>query len=209
MRGPPGKHCGLSHARWETFRSTSLRQHVFAKQIEEAFSARALLNLGVHINGSYDGKPTFEEEIIMKSFLLFIALLCAVMLSTSPTPSVTNAANAARKERAVMKFNQPVKLVGLTLKGEYLFVHDDLAMARGEACTFVYKGNAEIPDKLVVSFHCTPVERARVTNFTVRTVLTPSGENIKEFQFGGSSEAHLVPIPVSQHVEHVTIAPVD
>lgn len=146
----------------------------------------------------------------MKSFLLFIALLCAVMLSTSSAPSVTNAANAAKKERAVMQFNQPVKLMGLTLKGEYLIVHDDLAMARGEACTFVYKGVAEIPDKLVVSFHCTPVERARVANFTVRTLLSPSGENeLREFQFAGSTESHLLPIPVSQHVEHVTIAPVD
>lgn len=134
----------------------------------------------------------------MKSFLLFIALLCAVTLSTSSTPSVTNAANAAKTERAVMKFNQPVKLMGLTLKGEYLFVHDDLAMARGEACTFVYKGNAEIPSKLVVSFHCTPVERAKVANFTVRTELTSPGHyELKEFQFGGSTESHLVPMPLN------------
>jgi hypothetical protein len=145
----------------------------------------------------------------MKSFLLFIALLCAVVLSTSSAPSVTNAANAAKKERAATKFNHPVKLMGLTLKGEFLFVHDDLAMARGEACTFVYKGDAEVPSKLVVSFHCTPVERARVANFTVRTVLTSSGENeVREYQFGGSTETHLVPISVSKHAEHVTIASV-
>jgi hypothetical protein len=144
------------------------------------------------------GGNKFEEEIIMKSFLLFTALLCAVMLSTSSAPSVTNAANAARQERAVMKFNQPVKLMGLTLKGEYLIVHDDAAMARGEACTFVYKGVAEIPDKLVVAFHCTPVERARVANFTVRTLLSPSGENeLREFQFAGSTESHLVPVRLS------------
>ena len=36
------------------------------------------------------GKPRFEEEIIMKSFLLFIAFLCAVTLSSGSTPSVTN-----------------------------------------------------------------------------------------------------------------------
>ena len=80
----------------------------------------------------------------MKSFLLFIAFLCAVTLSSSSTPSVTNAANAVKKERAVMKFNQPVTLMGRTLKGEYLIVHDDLAMARGEACTYVYEGVAEV-----------------------------------------------------------------
>jgi hypothetical protein len=139
-----------------------------------------------------------EKEIIMKSFLLFIALLCAVTLSSGSAPSVANAANAAKKERAVMKFTQPVKLMGVTLMGEYLFVHDDEAMARGQACTFVYKGVAENPNKLVVSFHCTPAERTKVDNFTVRTMMTAPGQNeLKEFQFAGSTEAHLVPVPVS------------
>ena len=134
----------------------------------------------------------------MKSFLLLIALLCAATLSSSSAPSVANAANAAKKERAVMKFDQPIKLKGVTLKGEYLFVHDDAAMVRGEACTFVYAGDAEIPDKLVVSFHCTPAARAKVASFTVRTLLTsPEQYELREFQFGGSSEAHLVPLPVS------------
>jgi hypothetical protein len=142
----------------------------------------------------------------MKSFLLFIAFLCAVTLSSSSAPSVTNPAHAAIKERAVMKFTQPVKLMGATLKGEYLFVHDDVAMARGEACTFVYKGQAEKLDKLVVSFHCAPAARARVANFTVRTLLTAPGQyELREFQFSGSTEAHLV--PVSQHEAHVAIAP--
>ena len=141
----------------------------------------------------------------MKSFLLFIAFLCAVTLSSSATPSVTNAANAVKKERAVMKFNQPVELMGLTLKGEYLFVHDDAAMARGEACTFVYKGVAEVQDKLIVSFHCTPVPRAWVANFTVRTLLTSPGQyDVTEFQFGGSAESHIV--PVRPTAAYVTIA---
>jgi len=97
-----------------------------------------------------------------------------------------------------MKFDQPVKLMGATLKGEYLFVHDDEAMARGEACTFVYKGEAENPNNLVVSFHCTPAVRGKVDYFTVRTLLTSPGQyELREFQFRGSTEAHLV--PVSQH----------
>jgi hypothetical protein len=155
------------------------------------------------VSGYLDGPrqkiQTVEKEIIMKSFLLFIALICAVTLSSSSTASVTNAANAAKKERAVMTFNQPVKLMGVMLKpGEYLFVHDNEAMARGEACTFVYRGDAEIPNKLVISFHCTPAERAKVGGFTVRTLLTSPGQyEISEFQFGGSTEAHLVPVAVS------------
>ena len=132
----------------------------------------------------------------MKSLLLFVALLCAVTLSSSSGPSVTSAASPAKKDRATMKFNQPVKLMGFTLKGEYLFVHDDEAMARGEACTYVYKGNAEVANKLVVSFHCTPVPRAKVGSFTVRNLLTLPGQyEIREIQFGGSTESHLVPVP--------------
>lgn len=134
----------------------------------------------------------------MKSFLLFIAFLCAVTLSSSSAPSVANAAKAGKTDRAVMKFNQPVTLMGKTLNGEYLFVHDDEAMARGEACTFVYKGVAAIPSKLIVSFHCAPVERGKATRFTVRTELTLPGQNeVTEFQFAGSTEAHLVPVRVN------------
>ena len=106
------------------------------------------------------------------------------------------------------RFDQPVKLMDVMLKGEYLIVHDDAAMARGEACTFVYKGNAEIPDQLIVSFHCTPASRDKVANFTTRTVLISPGQSeLREFQFAGSSEAHLV--PVSQHAAHVTVASLD
>lgn len=94
-----------------------------------------------------------------------------------------------------MKFTQPVKLMNVVLNGEYLFVHDDAAMARGEACTFVYKGVAENRDKLVVSFHCTPAERSKAASFTVRTLLTAPGQiEVREFQFAGSTEAHLVPV---------------
>ena len=144
----------------------------------------------------------------MKSFLLFIALLCALTLSSSLVSSVSNAANAARNERAVVKFNEPITLMGVTLKGDYLFVHNDEAMARGEACTFVYKGLAEVRDKLVISFHCTPGVRPPVANFTVRSQQTLRGQNeVREFQFAGSTETHLV--PSSQHAGHVTIAPLD
>jgi hypothetical protein len=151
-----------------------------------------------HLDGLCQKIQTVEKEIMMKSVLLLIAILCAVTLSSSSASSVTSAANAGKKERAVMRFTQPVTLMGKTLKGEYLFVHDDEAMARGEVCTFVYKGDAEVPNNLVISFHCTPAERAKVASFTVRTLLTSPGQyELREFQFGGSKEAHLVPLPLS------------
>ena len=109
-----------------------------------------------------------------------------------------------------MKFNRPVQLMGVTLQGEYLFVHDDEAMARGEACTYVYKGVSEVAKKRVGAFHCTPVERPKATAFTVRTLLTLQNQNeVMEFQFRDSTEGHLVPVPISLHVEHVNIAPMN
>lgn len=141
----------------------------------------------------------------MRSLLLFIAFLGALTLSNSMVPSVSNAANAGRKERAVTKFTEPVQLMGAELKGEYLFVHDDEAMARGEACTYVYKGQAESVKNLVISFHCMPVAAARTPYFRVRVSLNMLGQyEITEYQFAGSSEVHMVPL--NQHTAHVTIS---
>jgi len=134
----------------------------------------------------------------MKRLIVFIALLCAATLSSTATPPTTNAAEGAKKEQAVVKFDEPVMLMGVTLKGTYLFVHDDEAMARGEACTYVYQGTASVRDKLVVSFHCTPKERSKATRFTMRSIQTAPGLNeLTEFQFIGSTEGHLVPVMVN------------
>jgi len=142
----------------------------------------------------------------MRSFVFLIALLFVVTLSSSSAPTVTNAAKAAKTEKAAFTFDRPVTLMDVTLKGQYLFVHDDAAMARGEACTYVYKGTAENPDNLVVSFHCTPVQRYKADYFTVRTSPGATGDfELREFQFKGSTEAHVV--PMHQHNAHVTIAP--
>lgn len=129
----------------------------------------------------------------MKSLLLFVALLFAVTLSSSSSVA-SKSQMKMKKQRAVMNFTTPVKLQGVTLKGEYLFVHDDAAMARGEACTFVYKGTVETSSKLVASFRCTPAERTKAGSFTVRTSqITPGISQLTEFQFEGETEAHLVP----------------
>lgn len=143
----------------------------------------------------------------MKTLLLFIALLCVITLSSSAS-SVTSAANAPKSNRATMTFAQPVQLLGVTLQGEYLFVHDDAAMARGESCTYVYKGTDEKPGKLVATFHCMPDIRNRVAYFTVRTALNSLGQlEIREFQFANSTETHLVPVDI--HTAYVSIAPMN
>lgn len=128
----------------------------------------------------------------MKTLFLFAALLFAVTLSSVSLASNTTV--AGKKHKAVMQFSQPVELMNVILQGEYLFVHDDAAMARGEVCTFVYKGTGEVANKLVASFHCTPAERTKVGSFTVRTNQPAPGITVlSEFQFGGETEAHVVP----------------
>ena len=128
----------------------------------------------------------------MKSLLLFVTLLCVVALSGSSFTG-SKAANAGKRQKATTRFSQPVRLQGVMLKGEYLFVHDDEAMARGEACTFVYKGNAAVKENLVLSFHCIPAQRFKVTSFTVRTQQVNGVDELREYQFAGDTEAHTVP----------------
>jgi len=144
----------------------------------------------------------------MKSFLLLVGLLCALTLSSSSVPSVSSAAGVARRQRAETTFARPVQLMGVTLQGDYLFVHDDEAMARGEACTFIYKGLAEKPKNLVATFHCVPAARNQAVYFTVRSALNEMGQlELTEFQFAGSTEAHLV--PAHQHGVHIAGIPLN
>jgi hypothetical protein len=128
----------------------------------------------------------------MKSLLLFVTLVCAVVLTS--TSFAIDKSHVARKQKATAQFTQPVVVQGVTLKGEYLFVHDDAAMARGEACTRIYKGNAEIASNLVVEFHCVPIQRAKASFFIVRTQQRADGVvEVNEFQFKGDTEAHGTP----------------
>jgi len=128
----------------------------------------------------------------MKSLLLFVTLVCAVVLTS--TSFAIDKSPTARKQKATTQFNQPVVVQGVTLQGEYLFVHDDAAMARGEACTRIYKGSAEIAANLVVEFHCVPIQNVKANYFLIRTKQRADGAiELTEFQFKGDTEAHAVP----------------
>ena len=134
----------------------------------------------------------------MKSVAFFIVVLCALIIGSV---SWETKASDTRKQSAVTNFDRAVVLHGVTLKGEYLFVHDDAAMQRGEACTYVYEGNAPTPEKLVVSFHCVPIQRAKAKAFTVRSVESSPGiTELQEFQFAGDTEGHAVPTSIDQHL---------
>lgn len=135
----------------------------------------------------------------MKSVAFFVVVLCALIIASVSWD--TKASNIAHKQSAVTQFDRATVVHGVTLKGEYLFVHDDAAMQRGEACTYIYEGRVPIPEKLVVSFHCVRVQRAKVKHFVVRSVETSPGIiALREFQFAGDTEGHAVPTAIDQHL---------
>ena len=125
----------------------------------------------------------------MKRLLITASMLAALMITIGAFAAHTNA-EAKKNERATIEFTQTVKLLNVILRGEYLIVHDEAMMAKGEDCTYLYDRSG----KLVVSFHCTPVERPKSDRFRVVTRrLDPSGiSEIVEIQFAGSTEAHRV-----------------
>jgi hypothetical protein len=129
----------------------------------------------------------------MKTFIFGSVLLCALIFGSVSWKST--AASDLQKRRAVAEFPNPVTVQGVVLKGKYLFVHDDAAMNRGEACTYIYKGAAEMSDKLVASFHCIHIERARANNFIWRSrEIAPGIVELVDFQFSGETAAHGVPL---------------
>ena len=128
-----------------------------------------------------------------KLFFIFVALGALVLGSFA---FEANASRENRIQQATMKFDKAVSVHGVLLApGMYTFVHDGDSMARGEACTFIYKGYGAASDKLVVSFHCTPAERTKAQHFMLRSAELPTGVvELREYQFKGDTEAHLVPV---------------
>jgi hypothetical protein len=142
----------------------------------------------------------------MKTFLALSFVLSVIALNENPPPS--NARLRSHKESAVVEFQTPIKLMSAVLQGQYLFVHDERRMEAGEDCTYVYKIVANRPVKLIVSFHCVPVPRQPVGNFTVRTSLASSEPvlyELQEYQFAGSCEGHQVPSRAEARNETVDV----
>jgi hypothetical protein len=130
----------------------------------------------------------------MKALGFISLLLCALIFGSVSWKSA--AATDVQKRRAVTEFRNPVTVQGVVLKGKYLFVHDNAAMSRGDACTYIYEGETEVRDRLVASFHCIHVERAMANHFILRSRETAPGiVELVEFQFSGETAGHGVPLP--------------
>lgn len=136
---------------------------------------------------------------MLRTLLLVTAISCLALVGNGPLGSSTQAVNPGKspqREEGVIKFRDPVRVLGVILQGEYIFVHDDERMARGEDCTAIYRFEKGTRGKPVVTFHCIPAIRTKVSSFTARTALVsnkPLLFELQEIQFPGSTEAHQVP----------------
>ena len=103
--------------------------------------------------------------------------------------------NGATKHTSIINLLDPVLVKGEMIMGPVLIVHDDLKMAKGEACTTFYRFDVKTgPQEALVSFHCQPIERRVVAETTLTTSSQGSGcKRLVEYQIGGDSEAHGVP----------------
>lgn len=91
-------------------------------------------------------------------------------------------------------FRDPVRVASTVLMGRYVIEHDEERMARGEPCTYIYE--ADDLRAPVVTFHCEHLERPAADGATL--VLVPSNnpamKTLTEFQFGGETASHGVPV---------------
>jgi hypothetical protein len=130
------------------------------------------------------------KRIVVITFALFGLLTIG---GSTPSSGITAATS---RESAVVEFAETVKLQGVLLRGEYLIVHDEERMARGEPCTYIYRGKHQDETRLAAAFHCIHVdrERANALKITFSRHSTPyEVAEITEIQFAGSKDGHKVP----------------
>ena len=107
------------------------------------------------------------------------------------------AAMAPVKKAVAVHFRRPTIVVNTLIQGAVVFEHDDERMARGEACTRVYKYDNRRKERgeMIVEFHCTPKDRTVPTRFEA-VVSRGEGagpDRLVEYQFAGDGEGHGVP----------------
>ncbi|HZP49003.1 MAG TPA: hypothetical protein VFB07_10735 [Vicinamibacterales bacterium] len=130
----------------------------------------------------------------MQSRIFVSALALVGLFAISGIASSGDAAGPARRW-AIVTFASPVQIGDQFLMGKYLIVHDDAKMAKGEACTSIYRFDpATGPREQVVAFHCVPAKREVCA--TAKLTIQDRGLDIPrlvEYQFAGDNEGHGVP----------------
>ena len=139
--------------------------------------------------------PAPREENMKK--IMFAILITTAVVTGLAMAQHHKTALVPRNESAAVEFPQTVLLNSVFLRGDYLVIHDEARMARGENCTYIYEYTNKVQGRLVTSFHCTPVERERVAAFTIVVAPIDQGppgiRRVIAIQFAGSNEAHQLP----------------
>lgn len=118
----------------------------------------------------------------------------AVAMAIFAVATTTGSSSAARKS-ATFDFQRPTLIADTVVRGQTIIVHDDDRMARGEACTTVYRSRNGRRGAKLVEFMCKPISRTAPSSFVVRRVLvSPNQERLTEYQFEGDTESHGVPM---------------
>lgn len=102
----------------------------------------------------------------MKHHMVATLIIGALVVTSGIRESAADTGHT-RIQSAVMRFNEPVRLLDVILEGEYLFLHHAGMMERGKPCTYVYKHDQGKPGRFVVSFHCRPVKREKAEQLNV------------------------------------------
>lgn len=132
--------------------------------------------------------------------LLTTCLLVGVLASAAVA---TSDGRGPTRQWAVVYLAEPTLIGSTIVQGPVLFTHDDAKMARREPCTTVQLFEpAGGPTEEIASFHCIPVSRNVVHEFTLRT--RPNTELgfgcvLTEYQFAGDHEGHGVPQSTNAH----------
>ena len=131
----------------------------------------------------------------MRSRILVGVVLVIGILAAGTFAS--NGANVApKKQWEIVNFASPVKVNGNLLAGQYLIVHDETKMARGEPCTTFYQFDpGKGPQKAEVAFMCRPTQRTICDKTTLSVAYDPvlGVDKVVEFQFAGDTEGHGIP----------------
>jgi hypothetical protein len=144
---------------------------------------------------------------IIVGVLLVLGMLSPLTVATSGARG-SPVRHVSPRQWAIVNFDKTTQVSGRLLNaGQYLIVHDDEKMDRGEACTSFYRfgetGNGAQEE--AVSFHCIPRERPGVAE-TKLALTAVAGDTygctsswgwqmnkLAEYQFAGDPEGHGVP----------------
>lgn len=132
----------------------------------------------------------------MKSRIIVGTLIVVGLLGVGTFASRGGSTVSGPRQWTSVNFVDPVSVAGQIVMGPVMIVHDDQKMERGEACTTFYRFDpSRGPREELVSFHCTPVQRAvaESTTLTVQNGIAGACKRLVEYQIVGDSEAHAIP----------------